>query len=418
MSGTWQVAAHRQLLESLVTLTPVVEADVSDPDSWGCVLADDVRARLDTPPFTNSAMDGFAVRHADLLAADGQSVSLEVSGDVAAGDCTSRRLHPGTALRIMTGALLPEGADTVVRVEDTDHLPGVAVAPRRVTIRACPEIGANIRHRGEDYAADSVVLRAGTLLDPAAASALVSVGVPRVPVHRRPRISVLTTGRELVGAGQPPVPGQVPDSNGVLLAGLVVSCGAQLVDSGRVDDDPGRLGSTLAAWSPVDLVITAGGISAGAFEVVRQGLSGEAVQFHHVAQQPGGPQGAGLLRMGDTQVPIACLPGNPVGVFASFHLYLAGLIAMMAGRTRDSRPVTSTVVAGQQWSSPLGKVQLCPVGRTGRRVHPIHRLGSKSHLVASLPGADGLAVVPPETDRVRIGDELEFIATRGGHRGW
>lgn len=419
MSSSWQVKTHREFLESLIRVTSTIEVDVSDPESWGCVLAADIQARFDTPPFTNSAMDGFAVRHADLSSAPGCSVQLEVSGDVPAGDCASHLLEPGRALRIMTGALLPRGADTVVRVEDTDHLPGAPEAPRWVTIRApFPVIGSNVRQRGEDHAVGSLVLASGTILEPAAVSALVSVGVPRVPVHRRPRIGILTTGRELVIPGETPVAGQIPDSNSVLLAGLAMAAGAEVVVTERVGDNPGHLRSTLAAWPQVDLVITAGGISAGAFEVVRQGLESEDVRFHHVAQQPGGPQGGGMVRLSGIDVPVVCLPGNPVGVFASFHLYVAGLIAMLAGRQDHSSPATLTVEAGEEWSSPSGKVQLCPVRRIGAVVHLIHRLGSKSHLVASLPRADGLVMVPIGTECVRIGDALEFIRTRGGNRGW
>ncbi|MDO5287539.1 MAG: molybdopterin molybdotransferase MoeA [Actinomycetia bacterium] len=416
MSGSWSVAEHRAWLESLVHPLPAEVVTVGE-GGLGRVLAEEVRTVLDTPPFTNSAMDGFAVRHAD-LPPDQAEVVLPVVGDAPAGGGGGLRLADGQAIRIMTGAPLPDGADTVVVVEQTDHQPGVVDAPRQVRVRApWPQPGANVRQRGEDLASGEPLLPAGTVLDAAALSALVSAGVTQVALRPRPRVGVVTTGRELLAPGVDVGPGQVPDSNAVLLAGLVLAAGADLVVQARVDDRPEQLTALLNGWPELDLVITAGGISAGAFEVVRQALAAQ-VGFHHVAVQPGGPQGAGRLELGGRLVPVVCLPGNPVSVFVSFHLYGAGLIAMLAGRAASSEPPMVPVVAGEGWQSPPGKVQVCPVRRVGEQVWPSHRLGSRSHLVASLPLADGLAVVPAGTGTVSAGDPLFFIGTRAGRRGW
>ncbi|CEG90678.1 molybdopterin molybdotransferase MoeA [Propionibacterium freudenreichii] len=380
-------------------------------DCLGAVLARDMDARLAVPPFTNSAMDGFAVRFADVT----PGTPLPVAGDIPAGDTSPHELVAGTAWRIMTGAPLPAGADTVVKVEHTDHAPGVRRPPASVTITELPRRGANIRQAGEDVAVGTPVLAAGTLLDATALAAAASVGYRELAVHPRPRVGIVTTGAELVGAGDELAAGQVPDSNSVLLRGLVRGAGADVAAVVRTDDDPQHLREALAGWHDVDLVLTAGGISAGAYEVVRQVLEPMGVRFHHVAQQPGGPQGVGTLGVAEGRVPVLCLPGNPVSVFVSFHVYAAGLIAVLAGRATTTAPRTVDVSAGEGWSSPPAKTQFIPLRlASDGAVHPIHRLGSGSHLVASLPLADGLGVVPAGVGRVAPDDRLQFIDTRAG----
>ena len=223
---------------------------------------------------------------------------------------------------------------------------------------------------------------------------------------------MLATGSELRGAGDPLGPGQIPDSNSYLLAGLVREADCELVAAGRVPDDPAKLSDLLAQWPSADLVITAGGISEGAYEVVRQGLSGPGADFHHVSQQPGGPQGLATAVVDGRPTPVLCLPGNPVSAWVSFHVYAAGVLRVLAGRSATTAPSTTGVVADAPWSGPARKVQFIPVARAGDRVRPVHPLGSKSHLVASLPHADGLAVVPIGVGEVAPGMELDFIATR------
>ena len=382
--------------------------------SAGLVLAREVFARLSVPPFTNSAMDGFAVRHADVARIP---ATLPVCGDAAAGDTRKRALEPGTAVRIMTGAAMPDGADTVVKVEDTDHAPGVSEAPPTVTIRAAQAPGANVRFKGEDLDAGAPVLPAGVVLSPAAVSAAASAGCGTLFVRPRPRIGILTTGSELVAPGGELAEGRIPDSNGVLLAGLAAQAGGDVVARWRSADDPEAMLAILASAPEIDLLVTAGGISAGAYETVRQALSGPTMRFHHVAQQPGGPQGAGTARVGGRSVPAACLPGNPVSVYVSFHVYVAGMIRMLAGRSSTVEPTVGQAVAGAEWASPRGKVQFIPLRLDSGRAFPIHELGSRSHLVASLPSADGLGVVPADVERVRPGDALGFIPTEGGANG-
>lgn len=404
-----EIAEHRRLVMSLATASATVTLPLDR--CLGLVTAEPVTTRLEVPPFTNSAMDGFAVRFEDVSTATPQApVRLPVSGDIPAGSPASTPLEPGAAQRIMTGARMPAGADTVVKVEDTDHRPGLAQVPSAVTIFHTPQAGINVRYHGEDLGVGETVLDAGTVLDGPALAAAASAGHGTLEVHPALRVGVISTGSELADAGAGLSAGHIPDSNGILLAGLVTAAGAQVAEQARVPDEPALLREVIAGWD-VDLVITAGGISAGAYEVVRQGLP--ELTFHKVAQQPGGPQGAGVV--GST--PVLALPGNPVSVYVSFHVYASLLIATMRGLAVEGRFGRPTVraTAGSGWHSPAAKTQFMPIRWDGDVVVvPTHRLGSKSHLVATLPLVQGLAVVPAGVDRVDPGDSLEVLVTRGG----
>ncbi|HEX7658981.1 MAG TPA: gephyrin-like molybdotransferase Glp [Pseudonocardiaceae bacterium] len=416
-SHSLSVLEHRAFVDALTTRLPPVRrpllAEHGSDRCLGAVLAENVVTRMPVPPFTNSAMDGFVVRHADIADATGDSpTTLPVAGDIPAGDTTPHELRPGTAWRIMTGAPIPFGADTVVKVEQTDHTPGTRELPHQASFYAAPAPGANIRRAGEDVRAGLTVLAAGCRLDATALACAASVGYGDLAVYPQPRVGIVTAGDELVAPGVGPRPGKVPDSNGVLLTALAEAAGARVVARARVRDDPRALRAALDGWSGIDLVITAGGISAGAYEVVRQALSRSTMRFHHVAQEPGGPQGVGTIRLGGRDVPVLCLPGNPVAVFVGFHVYAAGMIEMMAGRRTGTQPPTHEVIAAEGWSSSPTKTQFIPLCETARgTVRRIHRLGPASHLVASLPLADGLGVVPAGIDHVDRGDCLRFIPT-------
>ena len=333
---TLSTMEHRDLIEALA-LSHILPHDMMPAEEClGRRLAVDLSARIPLPPFTNSAMDGFALRRSDL---EGEGPwTLPVVADVAAGDTREHHLEPGQAMRIMTGAALPDGADTVVKVEHTDHAPGIAQAPATVQIRVAPKLGANVRIAGEAIEAGSPVLKAGHLLDGTALAAAISVGHGTLPVLPRPRVIVVSTGTELKRAGEALERGQIPDSNGILLRGLVEDAGGRVVAHLRTGDTPAELRRALDGAPDADLVITAGGISVGAFEVVRLTLGTDA-GFHHVAQQPGGPQGVGSTPVGceGRETPIICLPGNPVSVFTTFHMYVAGALAVMSGLVLPER---------------------------------------------------------------------------------
>ena len=425
---TLSTMEHRDLIEALALSRLLPHDTLSAEECLGRRLATDLHSLIPLPPFTNSAMDGFALRRED-LAGEGPW-SLPVVADIPAGDTREHRLEAGQAMRIMTGAPLPQGADTVVKVEHTDHAAGVAQAPASVEIRVAPKLGANVRVKGEALEAGSPVLEAGCLLDGTALAAAISVGHGTLAVLPRPRVLVVTTGTELRRAGEALERGQIPDSNGILLRGLVEDAGGRVVANLRTGDTPEELRRALDEAPDADLVITAGGISAGAYEVVRLTLGTDA-GFHHVAQQPGGPQGVGATPVGTRgrETPVICLPGNPVSVFTTFHMYVAGALAVMSGLVRPERGATvpSAVVARARvgWESPEGKTQFIPVrcvAEAGtcsgdeagvRWVEPVHPLGSKSHLVASLAHAQGIGVVAPEFGEVVAGQELAVVALVG-----
>ena len=425
---TLSTMEHRDLIEALAFSRLLPHDTLPAEECLGRRLATDLHSLIPLPPFTNSAMDGFALRRDD-LAGEGPW-SLPVVADIPAGDTREHRLEAGQAMRIMTGAPLPQGADTVVKVEHTDHAAGVAQAPASVEIRVTPKLGANVRVKGEALEAGSPVLEAGCLLDGTALAAAISVGHGTLAVLPRPRVLVVTTGTELRRAGEALERGQIPDSNGILLRGLVEDAGGRVVANLRTGDTPEELRRALDEAPDADLVITAGGISAGAYEVVRLTLGTDA-GFHHVAQQPGGPQGVGATPVGPRgrETPVICLPGNPVSVFTTFHMYVAGALAVMSGLVRPERGATvpSAVMARARvgWESPKGKTQFIPVrfvdeagagsgDEAGVRwVEPVHPLGSKSHLVASLAHAQGIGVVAPEFGEVVAGQELAVVALVG-----
>ena len=443
-----------RVLEAIV---PLASTRVALGEAHGRILAEDVSAVVPVPPWTNSAMDGYAVRAAETSGASAQApVVLPVAGDVPAG-AAPIPLAPGSAQRIMTGAMLPEGADAVVKVEDTDQAPGPHPLPERVEIHAAAREGLNVRRAGENVRAGDSVMAAGTRLSAAAVSALASVGLGSVPVAARARVAVVSTGAELRDAGESLAPGAIPDSNGLLLAGLVSEHGADCVSVARSGDSAEELAAVLRrAAAGADLIVTSGGVSAGAFDPLTMLAHADQhegapvhLDFVKVAMQPGKPQGHGWVRADDgRRVPIICLPGNPVSVLVSFTTIVAPALARLADVDSSlpdlpGRP-TLTARAAAAWLTPQGRRQHVPVrftepptepaagsgadagDRIGAQsesdaapgtgvswVTPTHRLGSGSHLVASLPAAQALAVVAAEVESVEVGDELSLIPLTG-----
>ena len=469
--GTMQ-APEAYVAELLAALEPLPAVVLPLAEAHGLILAEDAAAALPVPPWTNSAMDGYAVRAADAAGAGLSPVVLPVDGDVPAG-AVPAPLGPGTAQRIMTGAMLPEEADAVVRVEDTDQEPGPRPLPERVEIRAAPRPELNVRRAGEDVGVGDPVLGAGAVLSAAALSALASTGAGSVRAVPRARVAVVSTGAELVDPGAAPPAGSIPDSNSVLLAGLVVEHGAALASVARSADTAASLAGVLtAAAAGADLIVTSGGVSAGAFDPLtmlaedraaldQDRAAGAAIRlrFARVAMQPGKPQGHGTVRADDgREVPLIMLPGNPVSVLVSFRTIVAPALARLMGhdgvggtggasgsgggpgagplpRAGTRPPVRAR--AAEAWKTAGERRQYIPVrfvpaptgaaapgaataetvprpsdGAVGPAywVAPTHRLGSGSHLVASLPAAQALAVVVAGTPAVGVGDEVRLIA--------
>lgn len=366
----------------------------------GLVLAEDVRAGVSLPPFDNSAMDGYAVRAHDVATTP---VTLPVADDIPAGRVDVRPLEPGTAHRIMTGAPLPPGADAVVMVEDTDG------GTETVTISAPARAGAHIRHTGEDVVAGSTALHAGTVLGHAQLGLAAAVGLAEVRVRRPLRVVVASTGTELIDAPAPLRHGQIYESNSVMLAAAIRGLGCEVDVVRSVVDDVGEFRKVIEPkLAGADLLVTSGGVSAGAYEVVKDALTGQGVEFAKIAMQPGGPQGCGRWQ----GVPVVTLPGNPVSVLVSFEAFLRPAILTALGHTDVSRRRVRARLT-EEMSSPAGRRQyrrgvFTPSDRevTGI-VGP--RGGPGSHLLAAFTQANCLIVLPEDVTSAAVGEEVDVL---------
>ena len=392
----------------LERLRPLPAREVPLGDALGCVLADDVTAAEDLPPFANSAMDGFAVRAADLAgASDRGPIALEVTGEVFAGSARLPTVQAGGAARIMTGGPLPPGADAVVPVEQA------TVDGDAVRIRLAPGERQFVREAGEDVQAGAVVLERGRVLDPAAVGMLASVGRRLVPVHPKPRVTVVSTGDELVDPGDPLGPGQIRDSNSWLLVAQARAAGADAFRCGKLRDDPEALrrGFALAA-AEGNLVLTSGGVSVGERDYTKQVLAelGDVRSFR-VAMQPGMPQAFGFA----AGTPLYGLPGNPVSCFVVFEMLVRPALRRLAGHP-DDRLDRPRVVArlGEPVRSPPGKVSFLrvrlQVGDDGLVATLTGHQGSG--VLSSCVAADGLAVVPPERRELDAGAAVQVVLLR------
>jgi molybdopterin molybdotransferase len=371
-------------------------------DAQGCVLAQDVTSEVALPGFTNSAMDGYAVHAADVAAASEKTpVTLPVVHDIAAGNTQALSLAPGQSMRIMTGAPTPHGADAVVPVELTDE--GLA----KVTVLASVSVGHNVRQAGEDVAAGDLVMRIGTRLGPRQIALLAAVGTGRVQVTPKPRVVVISTGDELIEPGTRPGFGQVVDSNGLMLTAAVRALDCIPFRVGCVRDDARTFLSTIESHLlRADAVITTGGVSMGAYDTVKEVLSRVGtMRFDKVAMQPGMPQGFGVL--GEDEVPVFTLPGNPVSAMVSFEVFVAPALRLMAGRLRHETALV-TAVASDDWTAPAGKIQFARVvlSHNGSGYKAAIAGMQGSHALGSMAGANALAVIPAEVTSVRAGDQV------------
>jgi molybdopterin molybdotransferase len=364
-------------------------------DALGRLSASAVSSPVDLPLFRNSQMDGFAVRAADLAEGD---TALRIVGEIVAAPSDPLPLLAGTAVRIMTGAVVPEGADAVVPVEDTSVVDDV------VTIHRARRSGEYVRDRGSDVRAGTELLPGGLRLAPRHLAVLAAAGISEVAVRTRVRVVIVTTGAELVDPGSPVSLGQVYDANGVALDAAVRACGARVVATIRNDnDDADHLHDSMVEVAVgADVILTSGGISMGDHEVVRDLLTPLGGRIGHIAMQPGGPQATGSFE----GVPVISFPGNPVSTQISFEVFVAPLLREAAGLPAAVR--APLVLAGDLVSVP-GKRQFLR-GRTvaGGRVEVV--AGPGSHLVASLAASDVLIDVPEGTTELKAGDTVETLA--------
>jgi molybdopterin molybdotransferase len=386
--------AQAEVLGALSTLPAVL---VAIGDALGLVPATPVVAPHPVPPFTNSAMDGFAVRAEDVAPAP---VDLTVLEDVPAGRVATQPVVAGTAIKIMTGAPIPEGADAVVRVEDTSQ------SGETVTIKVGVPSGTSVRSAGGDVEAGTEVITTGIRLTPAHIGVLANLGIAQVAVHRRPRVALASTGDELVPVDGPALgPGQIRDSNRPMLAAMLTELGVEVIDLGRIPDDAATLRAAIAQGvEEADVIVTSGGVSMGEYDLVKQVL-GELgnIEFWQVAMQPAKPFAFGKIG----GKPLFGLPGNPVSSFVAFEQFVRpGLLKMMGarslfrprvqGRTRVKLAtdpektvfvrVRTTTEGEVRWSEPSG--------------------GQSSNVLSAVIAGDAFAVVPEGVGKVEAGDPV------------
>ena len=393
------VEAH--LAHILSVVHPLSPLDLGLQEAHGCILAEDVVAAAPLPGFDNSSMDGYAVRTEDLRALP---VVLPVVGDLAAGPASTLRLQSGLCVRIMTGAALPAGADAVVPVEWTDG------GTTSVRIDRAPVPGDFIRRAGEDVRAGEVVLTAGSYLGSAQIGLAAAVGRGHLVAQPRSRVVVLSTGSELVDAGGELSAGMIFDSNSPALAAAVQEAGAIAYRIGIVPDDPKLLADVIEdQLVRADVIVTSGGVSVGAYDVVKEVLSSMGtMRFDRVAMQPGMPQGFGTI--GPDRTPVFGLPGNPVSALVSFEAFVRPALRLLLGATPVDRPQVAARTTAPL-SSPQGKQSFVRVrldlGPSGYTVTPVS--GPGSHLLAGMARANGLAIVPAEVERVEAGQLVQTL---------
>ena len=374
-------------------------------DAIDLPVAEDVRAPVSLPLFDNSGMDGYAVAFRDVADATAERpVHLPVVGEIAAGQTTIFTMTPGTAVRIMTGAPVPEGCTAIVPFEWTEE------TEREVLVRRAPEERQHIRFAGEEVQKGDLLMRSGDVLGTRQVGLLAAVGIGRVPTSPRPRVVVMSTGSELVEPGRPLGRDSIYDSNSYLLAAAVRAHGGIAYRVVASSDDPAAFSEALSdQLVRADLVITSGGVSKGTHDVVKEVLSGlGTVEFIEVAMQPGKPQGFGFV--GEDQTPIFTLPGNPVSAYVSFEMFVVPALHKLTGRKGGARTLTTATVQ-TSLRSMRGKLQLvrahAEIDADGVRVTPVG--GAGSHLIAGLAQADALVVLAEGVTRVDQGDQVPVL---------
>ncbi len=407
------IEVEDHLANILRAVTPLPSETVALRQAGGRTLSADLIAAHNIPAFENSSMDGFAVLYADVSGASPQNpVALEIVADIPAGTDLDPLVAPGQAARLMTGSVMPSSADTVVPFEHT--VEGLTDRLDRVTVVEAPrQQGVFVRHPAEDIAVGDLLLSAGTHLGPRQLASALAAGLVEAQVARTPRIAIVSTGSELVTDGSPLARGQIPDSNSPMLAELAREADAEVVLHASVADHDSEVLAIVEELGRLkaDVVVFTGGISAGAYDVVKSALSdNELMQFTHVHMQPGKPQGFGVAPSG---LVLFGLPGNPVSTAVSWEVFVRPALLAMQGRTEIHRRVIRvTTTVG--WKSPAGRRQYTPVtldttdaGKwTASPASPGH---SGSHLVGSLARADGYAVIATDAEGVEPGQEVDVM---------
>ena len=390
------------------------------PDALGQVLAEDVESTLDIPPLDNTAMDGYAVRAADTEgASEANPVRLRISGELAAGYIFDGEVTPGSAVRIMTGAPIPRGADAVVPFEETDEsttgsdreFGTFEKSTSEVGILKAARLGANIRRAGEDVGRGVLVLPQGTVLRPAQIGVLASLGRATVRVIRRPLVAILSTGDELLQPGQPVEPGKIYDSNAYSVAAMVRESGGIPRTLGIATDTVDALTAKIGEGLDADMLITSAGVSRGDYDVVKEVLAKEGdIDFWTVRMKPGKPLAFGAFPAGDRRVPHIGLPGNPVSSMITFELFGRPAIFKMLGKGGWQRPTVRAVAEERIVNTDGRRVYArAIVSQRDGRYYASLTGPQGSGILTSMAQANALAVVPEEVAAVEVGDEVECL---------
>jgi len=397
-----------QALEKILGYVDVLKAEESPIlDTLGLVLAEDVVSTVDVPPLDNSAMDGYAVIAEDIRGVGEQSPRyLKVIGTVPAGSISKQAVIPGTAVRIMTGAPVPSGADAVVQFENTDETQREPNSSE-IGILAEAEVGLNIRRVGEDITKGSVTLRQGTVLQSAEIGVLASLGRTIVRVIRRPVVAILSTGDEVVDISQPLPPGKIYNSNTYSLAALVNRYGGVPRLLGIARDNEDSLIAKLNEGLDSDMLITTGGVSVGDYDVVKDVLAKEGeIGFWRVRMKPGKPLAFGSIK----GVPHLGLPGNPVSTMVTFELFARPAILRMMGKQNWTKPVIEATIEGSVRNTDGRRIYARAMVEKRDGQYFARLTGPQgSGILTSMTSANGLVIVPEERDGVEAGEMVQVM---------
>ncbi len=401
-----------EALERILSHVEVLAAEDEEVlSTLGQVLAEDVRSTIDIPGMDNTAMDGYAVQAESTVGATHSSPNhLRVIGEVAAGYLTKEEVMPGTAVRIMTGAPIPSGADAVVQFEDTDEEVRKERGESLTEIGVFREVekGLHIRRAGEDISSGSLVLAKGTLIRPQEIGVLASIGRDVVSVHRRPVVAILSTGDELVDVGKPLPPGKIYGSNTYTLAAQVTRCGAVHKILGTARDNIESLEAKISEARDADLLITSAGVSVGDYDIVKDVLARQGqVSFWTIRMKPGKPLAFGVLRLGKREVPHLGLPGNPVSSMITFEQFARPAILKMLGRRSLAKPTVRATSESFVKNTDMRRVFARVKVRKDDGGYVARLTGPQgSGILTSMAQANGLMIVPEDTPTVNIGDEV------------
>ncbi|OIP28260.1 MAG: hypothetical protein AUK00_00090 [Dehalococcoidia bacterium CG2_30_46_9] len=405
-----------EALEKILSFVEVL--DPEEKPILGClgqVLVEDVYADIDIPPWDNSAMDGYAIKAEDTYGANKLSPRfIPVVGEIAAGSIADKELKPGTAIRIMTGAPLPQGADAVVQFEDTDELTRQSLHPlSQIGILREAKKGLNVRRRGEDIAKGTLVLRKGTILRPAEIGVLASLGHSTASVIRRPIVSVLATGDELIEPGQPKLNGKIYNSNTYTIAAEVLRYGGipEILGIGR--DSVESLNRKIDESLTSDMLITCGGVSLGDYDIVKDVLAKRGqIALWTICMKPGKPSAFGVIRQGRKRLPHLGLPGNPVSAMITFEQFARPAILKMMGKENLAKPTVQAIMDDAVENTDGRRIfarvvlNLIQDTKVGEEYHACLVGPQGSGILTSMAKANGLAIIPENIPGVKPGDKV------------